>query len=242
MGLRSPIAGPFFLLPTGEVPDYIFVTRFDLNKKHAGPARGEIAPMTRVLMTAFGPYGKWKDNASWLALVELTRTLPRSPEITTRLYPVDLDMVRDKLEQDLAAEFDYAIHLGQAPGASSVQLEAIGVNVGAAANNQIDQSKPLIDAGPVAYQSSLPLARWAETLRSSGIPARVSYHAGTYLCNAALYLTHFLCEQKGWMTRATFVHLPLTTAQAMADGAALPSMPSTTAADALRLILQQLEN
>ena len=43
-------------------------------------------------------------------------------------------------------------------------------------------------------------------------------------------------------TQATFVHLPLTVSQAIhcANGEQLPSMPSTTAADALRLILEQL--
>ena len=50
--------------------------------------------MPRVLITAFGPYGKWAENASWLALVELTRHLPAQPEITTRRYPVDLEVVR----------------------------------------------------------------------------------------------------------------------------------------------------
>jgi pyroglutamyl-peptidase len=86
------------------------------------------------------------------------------------------------------------------------------------------------------------LATWANLLRDAGIPARVSYHAGTFLCNATLYWTHYLCARHAWPTRAVFVHLPLTAAQsiACADGEQLPSMPSTTAADAIRLILEQL--
>ena len=43
--------------------------------------------MTRVLLTAFQPYEGWQTNASWLALVELTRDLPDQPMVTTRLYP-----------------------------------------------------------------------------------------------------------------------------------------------------------
>jgi pyroglutamyl-peptidase len=197
--------------------------------------------MSRVLITAFGPYGSWLDNSSWLALVELTRSLPPAPEITTRLYPVDLAAVTERLNQDLPGQ-DYAIHLGQAPGATSVQLEAIAINVGAAAIDDMDQPQPLVPDGPIAYQSQLPLAAWAGMLRESGIPARVSYHAGTYLCNATLYMTHFLCERRGWGTRATFVHLPLTVSQAVqgAHEEQLPSMPSTTAADAIRLILEQV--
>ncbi len=197
--------------------------------------------MARVLITAFGPYSQWLENSSWLALVELTRHLPSAPEITTRLYPVDLAVVTERLAQDLPGQ-DYAIHLGQAPGTTCVQFEAIGINVGATSIHDLNQPQPLVPEGPVAYQSQLPLAAWAGLLRDAGIPARVSYHAGTYLCNATLYLTHFLCERHGWGTRATFVHLPLTVSQAIhtENGEQLPAMPSTTAADALRLILEEL--
>lgn len=196
--------------------------------------------MPRVLITAFGPYGSWKENASWLALVELTRNLPNSPDVTTRLYPVDFDVVRQRLEQDLLAGFDFALHLGQSPGVSNVQLEAIGINVNAAPITDTNQPKPLIGDGPVAYQSALPLAQWAGLMRGVGIPARVSYHAGTFLCNAILYLTHYLCQRNAWKTQATFVHLPLTCSQVFTHEKEMPSMPSSVAADAIRLILDQL--
>jgi pyroglutamyl-peptidase len=199
-----------------------------------------VAWMPRVLITAFGPYGTWKENASWLAMIELTRNLPKVPDVTTRLYPVDFDVVHERLEQDLSAGYDYVLHLGQAPGASCIQLEAIGINVSATTVTDPDQPHPLIPDGPVAYQSVLPLAHWAGLLRDAGIPARVSYHAGTYLCNAILYLTHYLCQRREINTRATFVHLPLSCAQALTGEQELPSVPSSVAAEALRLILDQL--
>jgi pyroglutamyl-peptidase len=199
--------------------------------------------MPRVLITAFGPYGKWAENSSWLALVELTRQLPALPEITTRLYPVDLATVTERLTQDLPGH-DYVLHLGQAPGATSVQLEAIGINVRAGGVDEAAAPQPLVADGPTAYQSRLPLAAWADKLRRAGIPARVSYHAGTFLCNATLYLTHFFCEKHQWPIGAAFVHLPLTVNQAIGGGQGehLPSMPSSAAADAIRLILEELTN
>jgi len=39
-----------------------------------------------VLLTAFEPYDRWKANASWLTLVQLTQNFPEQPKITTRLY------------------------------------------------------------------------------------------------------------------------------------------------------------
>ncbi|MCE9553465.1 MAG: hypothetical protein K8T91_08835 [Planctomycetes bacterium] len=67
----------------------------------------------RVLITAFEPFGSWTTNASWLALVELTRDLPSDPQVTTRLYPVDFAKVRDRLTQDLAQNYDVAIRRGR---------------------------------------------------------------------------------------------------------------------------------
>jgi pyroglutamyl-peptidase len=197
--------------------------------------------MARVLITAFGPYGPWTENSSWLALVELTRHLSPAPAITTRLYPVDFAAVAERLAQDLPGH-DYALHLGQAPGATCVQLEAIGINVGAASIQETDQPKSLIPEGPVAYQSQLPLGSWAEQLRQAGIPARVSYHAGTYLCNATLYFSHHLCACRGWTTKSTFLHLPLTVPQSIRGvrEEPLPAMSSNVAADAIRIILDQL--
>ncbi|MBM4092635.1 MAG: pyroglutamyl-peptidase I [Planctomycetes bacterium] len=196
--------------------------------------------MPRVLITAFGPYGPWKENASWLALVELTRSLPGTPTVTTRLYPVDYTTVCEKLRQDLLADYDYALHLGQAPGATDLRLEAIGINIRATATADPDQPKPLVTDGPTAYQTTLPLAKWAELLRRADIPTQVSYHAGTFLCNALMYLTHHFTRQRGLHTQAAFLHLPLAPSQAFANGAQLPSMSSATVAEAIRLILAAL--
>ena len=196
--------------------------------------------MPTVLVTAFEPYDRWPVNASWLALVELTRDLPREPAITTRLYPVDFAEVKQRLAKDLAANYDYAIHVGQAPGSSRVQLEAIAINIGASSHQSPDEFRPLSDDGPVAYRSPLPLAAWAGKLRGAGIPAGVSYHAGTYLCNATLYWNCYLAERLAVKTRAAFVHLPLDVSQVVDEPHGLASLPTSRAVEALRLILEEL--
>lgn len=147
--------------------------------------------MPRILLTAFEPYDCWPENSSWLALIEFTKRLDGSAKVTTRLYPTDLAAAVQRLEEDLAGQHDYVLHLGQAPGAAQLRLEAIGVNVATESAGHPDQVRTLVPDGPVAYRSRLPLAQWAEMLRQAGIPASVSYHAGTYLCNAILYLSHY---------------------------------------------------
>jgi pyroglutamyl-peptidase len=194
--------------------------------------------MPTVLITAFEPYDNWRENASWLALLALTRDLPIEPRVTTRRYPVDFPAARQRLEADLQANYDFALHLGQAPGSGRIALEAIGLNVGGLSSQLPDEFQPLDAQGPVAYRSDLPLADWAARIREAGIPAAVSYHAGTYLCNAALYLSLHTAKARGLKTRSTFIHLPLAPQQVLGQRSDTATRPSEHAAAAIRLILK----
>ncbi|MCA9266987.1 MAG: hypothetical protein KDA41_00875, partial [Planctomycetales bacterium] len=185
-------------------------------------------------------YDRWPTNASWLAMVEFTRQLPAAPEVITRLYDVDFQHVRQRLEEDLVEGLDFALHVGQAPGSTRIQLESIGINVGGHSRQLPDDFQPLAPEGPAAYQSGLPLARLAQVVRGAGIPAQVSYHAGTYLCNATLYLAHHIIAERKLSTKAAFVHLPLDISQVMEQEDMLPSLPAAQSAAALRLIVEHL--
>lgn len=196
--------------------------------------------MTRVLLTAFEPYERWSANASWMLIEHLTQHLPAEPQLTTRRYPVDFAQLRDCLTADLAGDYDAVLLLGQAPGRCAIDLEAIGVNVALWHESPPEESLPLIEGGPVAYRSALPLEHWATSLRVLGIPARVSFHAGTFLCNAALYLAHHLIEQQQLATRAAFVHVPLDPRQVASDPSPGASLPIEISATAVRWMLEQL--
>ncbi len=208
--------------------------------------------MTSVLITAFKPYDGWKTNASWLTLVELTKNLPREVDVTTRLYPVDYPEVKRLLSADIAENYDYSLHLGQSPGAVEIQLESFGLNIATEANGNTEdhrfekgdceQFRPLVQDGPAAYQSRLPLAEWAQQLRDAGFPARVSHHAGTFLCNATFYLARHYAQKNKLPTRSAFVHVPLDPTQAAQSDASIASLPATFSAAAIRLLLDQMAN
>lgn len=189
--------------------------------------------MPSVLITAFEPYEQWEENSSWLALIELTNWFDTQGSVTTRRYPVHFEEVQRRLAEDLRGEYDLILHLGQLPGAPTLQLEAIGLNLRS-------DSQPLFPAAPLAYQSALPLARWQRQLRDAGIPAEVSHHAGTYLCNATLYTTHHLAQQRGLATRAGFIHVPLAPAQVAKAGKSLASLSTPMAAAGLAIMLEDL--
>ncbi len=189
--------------------------------------------MTRVLITAFEPYDRWPENSSWLALADLTEWYDGSAQITTRRYPVDLTQMSEKLRKDLQTNHDFAIHLGQSPGSTLIKLEAVGLNVRS-------DGTPLIEQAPEAYRSPLPLARCYHSLINAGIPSEVSHHAGTYLCNAALYLSQHYSRSFGLNTRSLFVHIPLAPAQAARDSGRLASISTPMASAAIALIIEQL--
>jgi pyroglutamyl-peptidase len=173
-------------------------------------------------------------------LQELTRTLANDSPVTTRLYPVDFSVVKSRMADDLREGFDFAIHLGQAPGRATIALEAIGLNLARKRGQRADEAVPLMVDGPAAYCSRLPLGEWAALLRSAGIPVEVSHHAGTYLCNAALYLSHYFAEQAGNQVAATFLHLPLDPSQVIECGRDLPSLPVAISAKAVQILIEKV--
>lgn len=196
--------------------------------------------MLRLFLTAFEPYGRWTENSSWLTMVEFTKSLPRDVQITTRRYPVDFQEVKQRLASDLREEYDVALHLGQAPGSSCIQLESIGLNVGGRSDQRQEEFDRLMDDGPVAYRSELPLAEWSAVLQAEQIPATVSYHAGAYLCNATHYLTHYFAEKLALSTKAAFIHLPLDYSQTARHNNDMPAMPTSMSARAVRLIVEAI--
>ncbi|MEO1524860.1 MAG: pyroglutamyl-peptidase I [Planctomycetota bacterium] len=189
--------------------------------------------MTRILLTAFEAYDRWSENSSWLALVDLTSWYDGELEFTTRRYPVDFDRVRGQLEKDLEGGFDLAIHVGQSPGSSIVRLESIALNMRA-------NGEPLIGDGPMAYKSMLDLEYCLQKLTAAGIPGQLSHHAGTFLCNATLYLSHHLCNQMGRPTQSLFLHLPLTPAQVAQTQEAMPSMSTPMQSAAIAVVADTL--
>lgn len=196
--------------------------------------------MSRVLLTAFEPFDIWRANSSWLALIELTRDLPPLPKLTTRRYPVDFDAVRQHIEEDLAQSYDFVVHLGQAAGKPSIELETVALNLATKTSRPDGPAMPLAAGQPLAYQTALPVGEYQSLLQQANIPSRVSFHAGTYVCNAAYYWTQHQIATRQLATQAILIHLPLETAQAAAESPQSPSLPSSVAADAIRLILQRM--
>jgi pyroglutamyl-peptidase len=190
--------------------------------------------MPRILVTAFEPYDQWPENSSWLTLIELTRWLDITSTVVTRRYPVDFQAASDRLRKDLLDRYDYTIHLGQIPGGPVIKLESTGLNIRT-------DGEPLVDGAPAAYRTSLPLREIRDELLAAAIPAEVSHYAGTYLCNALLYLSQHFAAQLHLPTRSMFIHLPLAPQQVALAGKSLPSCDIQMMSRAVATAIRRLE-
>ena len=83
---------------------------------------------------------------------------------------------------------------------------------------------PIVAGGADALLCTLPVHEIVDAIRADGIPAEISRHAGTYLCN---HLYYELLRRADDFS-AVFLHLPsLPECAAVADGAH-PSMSLDT--------------
>ena len=81
-----------------------------------------------------------------------------------------------------------------------------------------------MDGGPDAYFATLPVKAMVQAMQEAGVPAEVSYTAGTYVCNDVMYsLLHTLATRHPGV-RGGFLHVPYATEQATHLPASTPSM------------------
>lgn len=194
-----------------------------------------------VLLTGFQPFGGEQVNPSWQAVSALHGTRIAGHRVVARELPVafgsSLKALRMALRETRPA---LVICVGQAGGRAQLSLERVAINVDDARipdnTGRQPVDLPVIDGGPAAYFSTLPIKAMREALLAAGFPAEVSQTAGTYVCNHVFYgLMHALRARRS--VRGGFIHIPYSPAQAMAHPGA-PSMTVETVTAALRIATQ----
>ena len=84
--------------------------------------------------------------------------------------------------------------LGEYPGRSMITIERVAINYDDSTRYGLSdeagyapQGTPIVQDGPAAYFTTLPLRRIIRDLRASGIPSDISGDAGTLMCNHLMY-------------------------------------------------------
>ena len=165
----------------------------------------------KLLVTGFMPFGGEARNPSWEAVNALPDRIG-DRTLFKLLLPVEFgSAARLAIETAETCHADAILSVGLAAGRTAITPELVGVNVRDASipDNAGRQfcGEPIRLDGPAAYFSTLPVRAMTKAIADAGVPAKLSYSAGAYVCNDLLYtlLDHF----SGTETRAAFVHVPL---------------------------------
>lgn len=174
--------------------------------------------MTKVLLTGFEPFGGELLNPSLEALGRLSALDSVGVEVSGAVLPVVFgrayEVLRAAIEQRRPA---VVICLGEAGGRAEITPERVAINVDDARIADHEGARPIdapiVEGGPAAYFSTLPIKAMVASLRAKGVPASVSQSAGTFVCNHVFYrLMHLLATE--WPgVRGGFVHVPYLPAQ-----------------------------
>ena len=179
----------------------------------------------RILVTAFEPFGGDSVNASMAALEALPDTVAVNGQ-TVQVEKAGIPVVFGQCGQVLDTVLektcpDGVICLGMAAGRGQITPEMFAVNAryAHAADNAGQMYSMLAycdPVGPAAYRSSLPAEAMVRRMTEAGIPAGLSFTAGTYVCNDLFY--HLMGSAA---VPAGFIHVPQAAEEAPEGRAAM---------------------
>jgi pyroglutamyl-peptidase len=194
-----------------------------------------------ILLTGFAPFGKDTINPSWEVVKQF-----RDKNINGRwVIAVKLPVVFGKAGRmaiDAIRKYqpELVISLGQQAGSSGIILERVGLNIhsGRDENKIRPKNESIIPGGASAYFVKLPFKNIIACLKKNSIPAGVSFHAGTHLCNEVLYtMLDYVTTQK-LLVKVGFIHIPLLPEQATLRDKAYSSMSLETMAKGVKFVIE----
>lgn len=189
--------------------------------------------MKTLLLTGFEPFDHDVVNPSWEAVRQMDGLqLTDDVRIVARRLPCAFATAPEaliELIEELRPAMVIATGLG--PGRSDISIERVAINVNDARIPDNLGAQPIdtavVEGGPAAYFSTLPIKSMVRAVREAGIAASVSQTAGTFVCNQVFYrLQHALA---GSEVRSGFIHVP-----GLPDSGQ-PSMALPTLVEGLRL-------
>jgi len=191
--------------------------------------------MSKILLTGFEPFGKASSNPSGEIVKQIA-----GDNIITAILPVAYAQSAERLLALIAEHNpDVVISLGQAEGRTQITPERVAINLDDArlADNEgvLRNDVKILEDGPDAYFSTLPIKEIIDAIQAKGIPAAVSLSAGAFLCNHVFYVAQN--KFAGTSVRSGFVHVPLMDSQA-SEFPGLPTMPLDQMVTAVRAMLE----
>lgn len=196
-----------------------------------------------ILLTAFDPFGGAKINPAWEAVSRVKKNWEDS-HVTPLLVPTVFGEA-EKLVLETAEKISANVILcvGQAGGRYGISVERVALNLDDASipdnrgNQPVDQR--ISETGETAYLSTIPVKAVVSAIQQAGVPAEISYTAGTFVCNHLLYRVledNALNHPKRF---GGFLHVPFLPEQ-IAYRSHTPSMALETIVKGLEAAVQSI--
>lgn len=182
----------------------------------------------KVLVTGFDPFGGEAVNPAYEAVKNLPDVIAGAQIIKLEIPTVFGKGADVTIKQMSILNPDVVINVGQAGGRAQICMEKVAINLQEARieDNEGNQpvNKPVREGGETAYFATIPVKAMTENLKNHGIPAGVSYTAGTYVCNDVMYrIAHYIQTQR-LSAKSGFIHVPYAAEQVITKPADTPSM------------------
>lgn len=194
-----------------------------------------------ILLTGFDPFGGASFNPSWAAVEQVQRDWAGPAELHVARLPTVFAESRERLDALIGLlRPDIVLAVGVAEGRAAVTPEVVAINLIDAriADNAGDQPRdvPVVEGGADGLFATLPVKAMVEAMREAGVPAELSYSAGTFVCNAGFYALLDSLARQGRGAKGGFIHVPAAPEQM--GKASLPTMSVETTARGLDAALR----
>jgi pyroglutamyl-peptidase len=194
----------------------------------------------KVLLTGFEPFGGASFNPSGAVVQAIAERGVDGIEIVTAILPVEFKRSAEMLVELISNHKpDVVISLGQAEGRDFIGPEQVAINLadGRIADNAgvkiVNQS--INPSAADGYFSTLPIRAIVDAISSLGIAAKISYSAGTFICNEIFFATQSFLQESEVISG--FIHLPLAPNQS-AEFPGLPTMPIEVQVNAIEAAIK----
>jgi pyroglutamyl-peptidase len=200
-----------------------------------------------TVLVGFNEFGPIEINPSRLVIEELARRRNGlNDTFIAEVLPTEFAAAGERVVRLIQSHGpQVVIIVGVAAGREAINLERIALNLDDAElpdnAGECRIGSPNMAHGPLARSSTLPLNELLDALRERQIPACISNHAGTFVCNHVHYRAlHALAESES-RAMCGLIHIPLMTELLKPEAPPRPTLPKTRVVEAVELCLTECE-
>lgn len=198
----------------------------------------------KILLTGFDPFGGEAVNPALEAVKKVKDEI-----LGAQIVKLEIPTVFRKGPQTIFKKIeevkpDMVLSIGQAGGRSAITVEFVGINYADARIPDNEGNVPigvkLFEDGENAYFATLPVRAMVEGIKKAGLPAFLSYTAGTYVCNDVLYSILYYQKKHAPNMKAGFIHVPFAMEQIVAKPNGTPAMSVDDIARAIEAAIEAM--